>query len=531
VFDILIRGGKIIDGTGNPWFPGDVGILGDRIAEVGNLVGATGKYEIDAAGKIVCPGFVDCHSHSDWTILGNRYATSSIYQGVTTEIVGNCGYSPAPMTDLSRPVTASMHESHCPDVAVDWATVAELLDRIQEGTAFNIGWQVGHGTIRRAAMVEPEKAVPSDDEMRQMERLVAQSLDAGAIGLSFGLEFMPGRMAEPEELRRLCAVAGQRKKMTSWHVRNRDRRFLEAVEEAIAITRAASAGLQLSHLSAKPGSTPRAWNRCMETVRLARSEGHDVQCDMIPYTIGPGQLATILPNWATEGTPAAIQARLRDPETRQRLMAESDRYWFLFYFREWDKLWLTRSHAHPEWLGMSFREIGEAAGKDPFDCVYDILADELDEGQGLRARVNGMLFSEGDVAEWISDPLFSIAADSRTRHGDGPSPEAAYHPNCYGWTPLVIQKYVHELRTMSLEVAICKMTSMPAARFVTDRGILRSNMMADVNVFDEMTFKTRATYLEPHTYAEGMDYVLVNGQLALEKGVPTGALAGRVLGR
>jgi N-acyl-D-aspartate/D-glutamate deacylase len=318
--------------------------------------------------------------------------------------------------------------------------------------------------------------------------------------------------------------------MTAWHVRNRDRRFVEAVEEALAVTRAAGAGLQLSHLSAKPGSSPRAWNRCMEAVRLARSEGHDVQCDMIPYTIGPGGLSTILPDWATEGTIEEVQTRLRDREVRKKLVAESDRYWFLFYYREWDKLTLTRSRAHPEWIGMTLREIGEAAGKDPFDCVYDILADE---GEGMfAAGVNGVLFSEGDVAEWISDPLFSIAADGMTLKDSGPLTQAGHHPNCYGWTPRVIQKYVRELRTMGLEEAIRKMTSLPTERFgLIDRGILRTDMMADVLVFDEQAFKTRATFLNPHVYAEGMDHVLVNGRLALEKGTPTGTLAGRVLGR
>jgi N-acyl-D-amino-acid deacylase len=331
-------------------------------------------------------------------------------------------------------------------------------------------------------------------------------------------------------LQRLCAVAGQRRKMTSWHVRNRDRRFLEAVEEAIAVTRAAGAGLQLSHLSAKPGSTPRAWNRCMEAVRLARAEGHDVQCDQIPYTIGPGLLSTILPTWASQGSVGEVQARLRDPAVREKLVAESDRYWFLFYYREWDKLTLTASRSHPEWIGLTFREIGEAAGKDPFDCVYDILADE---GEGMdQVWINGVLFSEGDIAEWISDPLFSIASDGLATRDSGPLVEITNHPNCYGWTPLVFQKYVHELRTMRLEEAIRKMTSMPAVRFgIVDRGILRANMMADVIVFDEKRFQTRSTYLKPHVYAEGMEDVIVNGCLALEDGIPTGSLAGRILGR
>ena len=529
MLDILIQGGKIIDGTGNPWFPGDVGIIDDRIVEVGNLAGAEARTRIDAAGKIVAPGIVDCHSHTDRTILVNREATSSIYQGVTTEIVGNCGLGFAPITKTSRKAMEQVVFATCPSLCVDWSTCGEFLDRLEEGIAINFGYLVGHGSLRRAVMNMEDRA-PAEGEMAEMERLLAESLDAGAIGLSFGLEFMPGRVADSEELRRLCAVAGRRDKMTAWHVRNRDRKFVEAVEESIAVTREAGAALQLSHLSAKPGSSPRAWNRAMEAVRLARSEGHDVQCDMIPYTIGPGLLATILPTWASQGTTEEVVARLRDPVVREKLIAQSDRYWFLFYYREWDKLTLTSGRAHPEWIGMTFREIGEAAGKDPFECVYDILADE---GEGMdQLWINGVLFSEGDVAEWISDPLFSIAADGFTSQTSGPLAEIANHPNCYGWTPLVVQKYVHELQTMSLETAICKMTLMPAARFgLFDRGILRAGAMADVIVFDEKEFKTRATFMKPHVYAEGMEYVIVNGRPALENGVPTRNLAGRVLGR
>jgi len=363
-----------------------------------------------------------------------------------------------------------------------------------------------------------------------MERLVAESLDGGAIGLSFGLEFMPGRVSEPEELRRLCAVAGSRHKMTSWHIRNRDRRFVEAVQEAVDVTREAGAGLQLSHLSAKPGSSPRAWNRCMEAIRLARSRGQDIQCDMIPYTVGPGGMATILPNWATSGTTAEIQARLRDPATREKLKAESDRYWFLFYYRQWDKLTLTRNRTHPEWAGKTLREIGELAGKDPFDIVYDILADE-GETMG-QVWVNGVLFSEGDIIEWLNDPLFCIASDGLAAQVDGPTARQALHPASFGWTPRVVQTYVRELRAFSLETAVQKMTSMPAARFgLYDRGLIRAGAMADVVVFDPARFTTRATFLKPHVYAEGMDYVFINGQTALAQGKPTGVLAGRVLGR
>jgi N-acyl-D-amino-acid deacylase len=238
-------------------------------------------------------------------------------------------------------------------------------------------------------------------------------------------------------------------------------------------------------------------------------------------------MRTILPNWATEGSEEEVVARLRDPSVRKKLIADSERYWFLFSQREWDKLTLARSKAHPEWLGLTFREIGEQAGKDPFDCVYDLLADE---GGDMHVGVTGVLFSEGDVAEWLSDPLVSIASDGKTSKDTGSTASAGHHPTSYGWAPRVMQKYVREERTLRLEEAIRKMTSMPAARYFTDRGLIRPHMMADLIVFDEREFKTRATYLKPQVYAEGMQYVIVNGRIALERGVPTGELAGRVLG-
>ena len=525
MFDIIIANGWVIDGTGNPAFRGDVAVAGERIAEVGSLEGAAARTIIDATGRVVCPGFVDCHSHSDRTILANRAALSSLYQGVTTEIVGNCGMGVAPLSNLNRAEAA--HDAG-DAYAVDWTSFGEFLDRVEEGIGINMGFQVGHGVLRSSVMASPLDRPPTEGEMTAMERLLAASLDVGGIGLSFGLEFMPGRAADADELRRLCIVAASRHCTTSWHVRNRDRRFEEAVDEALAVTRSAGARLQLSHLSAKPGSAPRAWNRVMEAVRLARDEGQDVQCDMIPYTVGPGELATILPDWASRGTPEEVRARLRDPETRRRLAAESDRYWLLFYYREWDKLTLARCSSHPEWLGMTFREIGAATGQDPFDCVYDILADEAET---LSVGVNGVLFSEGDIQEWLADPLFAIAADGTTLPDSGPLTRLANHPNCYGWTPRVVQTLVRELRVLRLEEAIRKMTSMPAARFVDDRGILRRGMVADVIVFDPSRFVTRATFMAPHVYAEGMEYVVVNGRLALAEGAPTGELAGRVLGR
>jgi N-acyl-D-aspartate/D-glutamate deacylase len=527
MYDILIRDGKIVDGAGNPWFRADLAIAGDKIVALGDLREREARLVIEAAGKIVCPGFVDAHSHSDLSIMANRPALSSLYQGVVTEIVGSCGLSVAPVSEISRPILRRQLRSPDPDPPADWTTMGDCLGRLAGRVGINIGMQVGHGSVRRAVMGNSARP-PTEDDLRALERLTAESLDAGAIGLSFGLEYAPGSDAGAEELRRLCAVAAGRRKLTSWHVRNRDRRFESAIAEAIEVTHAAGAALQLSHLSAKPGSTPRAWNRVMEQVHLARAAGDDIQCDMIPFVAGPGLLSAILPEWAWRGSISEIQARLRDPATRRRLADDSDRYWLMFHYRQWDRVVLATSRAHPDWVGLSFREIGERAGQDPFEAVFDILADE---GAGMEGVwITGFLFSEGDVMEWIADPLFSIASDGFTAQADEAWLKVANHPNSFGWTPAVIQKYVNETRTLRLEEAIHKMTGLPAARWgLTDRGFLLPGMAADVLVFDSARFKTRATYAQPHHYAEGMEQVIINGQLALRDGRPTGALAGRVL--
>ncbi len=529
MYDILIRDGKIVDGAGAPWFRADLAIAGDKIVALGDLRDREAAVTLDAAGKIVCPGFIDAHSHSDLSIQANPTALSSLYQGVVTEIVGNCGLSVAPVSEISRPILRRQLRTPEPDPTLDWTTFADYLGRLAGQIAINIGAQVGHGSVRRAVLGHRAQP-PTEDDLRALERLTAESLDAGALGLSFGLEYAPGSDAGPEELRRLCAVAASRRKLTSWHVRNRDRRFEAAIAEAIDVTHAAGAALQLAHLSAKPGSSPRAWNRVMEQVHLARAAGDDIQCDMIPFVAGPGLLSAILPEWAWRGGPAEIQARLRDPATRRRLAEDSDRYWLMFHDRQWDRVVLATSRAHPEWVGLSFREIGERAGADPFEAVFDILADE---GEGMEGIwITGFLFSEGDVIEWMRDPLFSIASDGFTARADAAWAPVANHPNSFGWTPLVIQKYVGEYRAMRLEEAIHKMTGMPAARFgLPDRGILRPGLQADVLVFDAARFKTRAAYAQPHHYAEGMEQVIINGQWALRDGRPTGARAGRLLTR
>jgi N-acyl-D-amino-acid deacylase len=528
MFDVLIRGGKLIDGSGNPWMRSDVAINGDRIVAVGALSQAGATRVIEAQGCVVAPGFIDSHSHSDWTLLANPGADSSLHQGVTTEITGNCGLGYAPVTDLSRVAVEKMAELYMPGVALEWQTFGQYLDRIEEARpGINLAVFAAHGPVRRS-VVGMANRPSTPGEQRIIERALSEALDAGAIGVSFGLEYMPGRTASREELLAMCRIAGEQDRMTAWHMRNRDRHFEESTGEIISLISEAGVGAQLSHLSAKPGSSTRAWNRVMEQVELARAQGCDVTADMIPFTIGPGLLANILPDWIYDGGLEKTITRLRDPEIRARLKGDCDRYWLMIAAGEWEKVTLTASTKFSALSRLTFAEIAEKRGGDPFDAIFDILAEE---GEAMdQVWINGQLFSEGQIREWISHPLVMLASDGWTTKEQGPIAAVANHPNCYGWTAEILGRCVRESQFFSLAEAIRKMTSLPAARFgLVDRGLIRPGMVADIVVFDAERVTNRATYLQPHRYASGFHTVLVNGEIVLEDGKLTGARAGKLL--
>lgn len=531
MLDVLIRGGWVIDGTGNPSFPADVAIEGGRIVEVGTLEeGATAERVIDATGKTVCPGFVDPHSHSDFTILTNPTAESTIRQGVTTEVVGNCGWSYAPVSERSHSMILGRLRTFAYEGPIEWSTTAEFLEHVERtGHSQNVAWFVGHNAIRLAAGVTGPD--PSEEELRAMERMVREAMDAGVLGMSTGLEFEPGRAAPTEELVRLNAVAGEYEgAIYTSHIRNRDATLLPSIAEFLEIARAGGTKAEISHLNVRhnTGAPDHGWERAVEMMAKSREQGLDVLADTTPLRDGLGQMAAILPLWVMEGGAAMAAERLRQPSVRRRLRGECDRYWRFIHRGEWDRVRLQSSREYAGLEGKSFPEIAAILGKDEWDCFFDILAAE---GEAMEsALMVGRLFTDEHLAEMISHPLFSLGVDTFTSTVDGALSQVAKHPLAFAGHVHYLTHHVRELGTLRLEDAIRKMTSMPAAHFgLRDRGLLLPGYAADVVVFDFDELDDVSTDENPLAYARGVEHVLVNGVVVVDGGEHTGARPGRQL--
>lgn len=529
MLDILIHNGWVADGTGNPIYPANVGILGDRIAEVGRLEGAEASRVIDATGRIVCPGFIDVHSHSDTTIQVNPTAESTVRQGTTTEIVGNCGTSMAPLTEASREQTTARLRKHGYRGTIEWSSFGEYLEAIRQmGTSINFAYLVGHNALRAAAEVTGPKA--SEGQLRAMEAMVEEAMEAGALGMSTGLEFEPGRQAPTEEVARLAKVVGKYDGYYASHIRNRDARLQDAVEEFLEIQRASATRGEISHLNTRhnTGVPEGGWRRAADTLEQARSEGLDVLADMTPFAFGTGSMASILPPWIREGGPSRTAELLRDPTVRARLRTDCDRYWRFIHRGEWHRVRLLSSAEFPEFCSKSFPEIAEIMGKDPWECYFDIL-----EAAGPRLDSLGLvaeLFTEEHLRETISHPLFMLAVDGVSSRVDGVLGEQTRTPIHFCGMVHYLTYHVREKHTLSLEEAIRKMTSMPATHFgLRDRGVLRANCFADVVVFDFERLEDVSTLERPTAYVRGVEWVLVNGVPVVEAGDHTGARPGRNL--
>jgi len=531
VLDVLIRGGWVVDGTGNPSYPADVALEDGRIAEVGRIhEGATANRVIDASGKIVCPGFVDPHSHSDFTVLTNPTAESTIRQGVTTEVVGNCGWSYAPVTDFSAAMMLGRLRTFAYEGPLEWSTTGEFLDFVgRGGHSQNLAWFVGHNAVRLAAGVSG--SAPSEEELGVMEGFVREAMDAGALGMSTGLEFEPGRGAPTEELIQLNSVAGEYEgAIHSSHIRNRDANLLRSIDEFLEIARIGGTKAEISHLNVRhnTGAPDRGWERAVEMMAESREHGLDVLADTTPLRDGLGQMAAILPPWVMEGGAQEAAVRLRQPGVRKRLRGECDRYWRFIHKGEWDRVRLQGSREFPGLEGKTFPEIARVLGKDEWECFFDILAAE---GAALEsALMVGRLFTDEHLAEMIGHPLFCLGVDTFTSTTDGPLSQVTKHPLAYSGHVHYLTHHVRELGTLRLEDAIRKMTSMPAVHFgLQDRGFLRSGYAADVVVFDFDELADVSTDEQPLAYARGVEHVLVNGALVVEDGQHTGARPGMQL--
>lgn len=501
-FDLLLRGGILVDGSGAPRRTADLGVCYDRIVAIGDLRGATAGRVLDVAGLVVAPGFVDAHAHTD--LRRNARALSKLHQGVTTDVTGPDGGSAFPERQ------AEPGERSCADFAA-W--------RAQHGPiAIDIGSYVGHGTVRRAVL-GPVGRAPNASELQRMQELCAEAFAQGALGLSSGLEYFPGNMAATDELVALCEVAARYGRPYVTHIRNEDDKVLAAVDEAIAIARRSGASLLVSHL--KIGGSPN-WpqlDRVLASLDGARQEGLDVHCDAYPYEAWSTSLATNFPGWAKEG--GQFVARLKDPAERARMRTETEHA--VAANGGWSTLMLASGLAQADQalLGRRLDEVARERGQEPFEVACELLT---------RGSVSilGFGIATADMDRILTQPFCLIASDGSGLTASG----RTGHPRSFGAFPRAYRRYVRELSAMSLETFVHKATALPARVLgLADRGMLAEGRLASVVVFDPERFTDRATWLEPQRYAEGVRYLLVNGALAVDDGMPTEAMAGRVVRR
>ena len=521
-FDTVLRGGTVFDGSGADGVRADVGIVAGSVAAVGDLSAARAGETLDVRGMFVAPGFVDIHTHSDFTLLASPGMESSVTQGVTTEIVGNCGIALG-LAQRGDVFTLEMRGLNRAGVSLDWADMDGFLCRVADtGTGANIATLAGHGTIRKRVMGISD-ALPDAKQLAAMERELDAALNAGAIGLSSGLEYVPGMYADVHELTALAKVAARAGGFYATHLRDEGDHLEAAVAEALAVAEGAGLPLQLSHHKAERRAN---WGKVTTTLAMvdaAQARGVDVLLDQYPYTAYQTSLATIaLPPWAVGGTPEAQAAKLADPEARAGIRDAMQMVGVDFALVQ-----ISNCPAHREYQGRSVGEIGATEGKDPRDVVLDLLA----EGDGWISAAHFAL-SEADVATVMSDPRVMIGSDGVATSPTSPGTSDRPHPRTYGTFVRVFGRYVREQKLLTWAEAIRRMTSLPAERIgLTGRGTLVPSSVADIAVFDPETVGDVATFDAPHAYACGIKYVFVGGEIAVRGGVLTGARSGAVLRR
>lgn len=537
--DIIIRNGFLIDGTGAPWAKRDIGIKGDRIRVVGHLEKASADTIIDATGKFVTPGFIDIHTHSDIGILLDPCCRCAIFQGVTTHVIGNCGDSAAPVNKRRRSLLESRFSYYGGMVPFTWSGFGQFLRHVEsKGTGINIAALVGHNTVRIAAMGEREGS-PTEREMERMKGHISEAMRSGAFGMSTGLVYPPGCFASTDEIVALAGIVGEHHGIYASHIRGERETIVDAVKECIDIGRRTGCAVQISHNNPKYGG----WGKGPEIRAIwenAREEGIEVTADNDIHTDFGPPLRSALPQWTHRMSDEELSAFLSQKGNRERLKTETkeDRTPAfgpagLLIHDRFDRIYILRSRSFPRWEGKSIQEI--AGRGDPWEVFYDIIEREKGDAVGLfdYQDIN-------EIKETISHPLAMLCSDGWVLPGDGAFMEPPpYIPCSYGEFPGILERFVRREKVLRLEEAIRKMTSMPAFKLgLQDRGIIREGLAADITVFDLEKIRDNATNLYPHSnprenyphrYAEGIDYVIVNGVIAVSEGSCTGDLGGRVL--
>lgn len=498
-FDLIIRHGRIVDGAGNAWFLGDIGVRQGRIARIGDLSRATAPQVVDAKQRIVAPGFIDVHTHVEESLLKLPTADNFLYDGVTSIITGNCGGSKTNFAGY----------------------FAELQ---KTGMALNLGSLVGHNSVRRAVL-GMENREPTAEEMTRMEALVARAMEEGGVGFSTGLIYTPGTYAKTDEVVRLAKVAARYGGVYATHMRNEGDRVVEAIDEALQIGREAGLPVEISHFKV---SNKKRWGqsrRTLEMVEQARRQGLDVTVDQYPYPASSTQLAILLPSWALAGGEEKLKERLADPATHKKIAAEmKEQIAKVGGRKHLDYARVARAEWDPSLEGKTITEITRAKRrKAKLENEIETVLEMATRG---RTQMVYHSMSEEDVARILQYPNTMIASDAGVIEMGQGSP----HPRAYGTNARVLGRYVREKGSLRLEDAIRRMTSLPAQRFgIFDRGLLREGLWADIVIFDDREVADLATFEKPHAYARGFAYVLVNGQLVLAEGRHTKALPGKIM--
>jgi len=527
MMDTIIRGGRVLDGTGATETIADIAIDGGRIVEMGNLLHLHAALEIDADGAVVAPGFIDMHAHDDFNLPVNPYAEGKVRQGVTTVVNGNCGFSPAPCNAerlaLHREIAVNL------DSGLDfgWSSMGDFLDSHAD-CGVNVCQLVGHNAVR-AAVMGVEARAPTETELDAMRAHVDEAMRAGAIGLSTGLFGPPSSYADIDEVVELAKVVARHGGSYHTHMRNEGAEVAEAIEEALEIGRRSGAAVQISHLKISNPHNHGIADRLLARLHAARDEGIDVHCDQYPYRASSGGLRARLPAWAQEGRRDEVLARMRNPEMRARLrydieegMAREGTSMRIYDFAD---VLVAVSPSKPDYVGLSLAEVAVHEGKPPAVAMIDLLLDDMLATRGIYFHM-----SEDDVRRIMKDPLVAIGSDGLYMGVPGKPDNSNPHPRHYGSFARVLGRYTREERLLELPEAIRKMTGLSADILgLADRGRLAAGKRADIVIFDPETIQDRATFEDPHQAAEGVAQVLVDGVQVVRDGAHTGATPGRVL--
>src|ERR1700736_3509328 len=527
-FDLVITNGHIIDGSGSPWYSGDLGIRGGKIAAIGNLSAGARARTIDAQGKVVAPGFIDMLGQSEMTILVDPRLPSKIYQGITTEITGEGG-SAAPLNDAIIGADHSGYEHY--HITPDWRSFRQYFARLEkQGMGINLASYVGATQVRRMVLGDDDKQ-PSPEQLAQMKILVREAMKDGAVGVSTSLEYAPAPYAKTEELIALATEASKFGGIYATHMRSESDAVLESIDEALRIGREARIPVEIWHLKVAGKNN---WGRMPEVVakiNAARNAGMDVSANTYAYTAWFNDFSAFIPPWAHDGGTAKMVERLKDPEMRVRMRKDMSTP-----SKDWDNEWqeipgpeaiMIGAVENPDLMPLQGKRLSEIAklwNKNPRAALLDLLSQDPTTG----VAVFGM--SQPDVTLALQQSWVAIDNDSEGTSPDGILGEAHPHPRAYGTFPRILAKYVREQKVLTLEDAIRKFSALPAQRMrLADRGVLKAGMWAEVVIFDPVTVHDRATFDNPNQLSEGMEYVLVNGVPVIDQGEMTAALPGKVL--